>query len=230
MTPNKQNSNKRANRRNQSGANLAPGILRVFPQRLETSLVYAEQFSLSSATLSSLFGTEKSFRLNDLFDPDFSGVGHQPFGFDQVKQFYKNFLVKRCDVEVTFSDPSSDGLYVCCMGKNNTDTATVVGSAISTQIEKQISWVQPLNNTGSQRVTFRHTYDLPSMVGLTKPQYEASWAQYGAAVTSTPTVVPYFTVALADPSSPSSASSVKVTIKLTYHTQFFSRTLEVGPS
>jgi uncharacterized membrane protein len=192
--------------------------------------VYAEQFSLNSATLSSLFGSEKSFRLNDLFDPDFTGVGHQPFGFDQIKQFYKRFIVDRCAVEVTFSDPSTDGLYVCCMAKTNTDTSTVVGSSISTQIEKQTAWVQPLNNTGSQRITFRHTYDLPTVAGLTKAQYEANITNYGATISATPLIVPYFTMAIADPASPASASSVKVTIKLTYFTQFFARTLEVGPS
>jgi len=32
--------------------------------------------------------------LNGLYDPNFTGVGHQPYGFDQLTPFYNNYLVR----------------------------------------------------------------------------------------------------------------------------------------
>lgn len=196
---------------------------------MNTTLVYADQFTLTSANSTNLFGAERSFRLSDLYDPDFTSTGHQPYGFDQIKAFYSNFIVKSCDVEVTFSDPSTDGLYVGVMGKSYYDSSTLVGSSISNQIEKQVSWVKALNNTGSQVVRFNHHYDMAALNGLTKTQYLSDTSQFGARVSATPASVGYLSLAVADPAS-SSGQTVKVTIKMAFNTQFFGRMLEVSPS
>lgn len=45
---------------------------------------------------------EHSFSTNGLYDPDVSGTGHQPLGFDQFMQFYKKYLVMKCKITVQF--------------------------------------------------------------------------------------------------------------------------------
>jgi len=40
------------------------------------------------------------FRLNSLFDPDFTATGHQPLGFDQWAQFYNHYVVNGCEWEI----------------------------------------------------------------------------------------------------------------------------------
>lgn len=37
-----------------------------------------------------------------MFDPDISGVGHQPMGFDQMMLFYEQYTVLRSTISVTF--------------------------------------------------------------------------------------------------------------------------------
>ncbi len=42
------------------------------------------------------------FRANGLFDPDQSGIGHQPYGFDQWMAFYHHYTVTSSKITVTY--------------------------------------------------------------------------------------------------------------------------------
>jgi len=46
--------------------------------------------------------SERQFRANDLYDPDYAVGGHQPYGFDQVMAQYYHFTVlkSKCDLEI----------------------------------------------------------------------------------------------------------------------------------
>ena len=50
------------------------------PATLYTKHRYSEQVILYSDNLTNRTGTEIAFRLNSLFDPNFTGTGHQPLG------------------------------------------------------------------------------------------------------------------------------------------------------
>jgi len=43
---------------------------------------------------------ELQFRLNGLFDPDFSLGGHQPMGFDEWSAFYGRYRVKSAKCKI----------------------------------------------------------------------------------------------------------------------------------
>lgn len=42
------------------------------------------------------------YTLNGLYDPDITGIGHQPMGYDQVMPFYEHYHVLECNATVTF--------------------------------------------------------------------------------------------------------------------------------
>lgn len=74
-----------------------------------TKLVYNQSGTLSAST-GGIAGTEVNFSLNDCYDPDHTGVGHQPRGFDQLcPALFKRFKVFRADVNIHFENPSSMG-------------------------------------------------------------------------------------------------------------------------
>lgn len=56
----------------------------------------------TTVTLSPSTGTvaKHNFVANGLFDPDHTGVGHQPRGFDQLMALYKHYTVTKCVMKV----------------------------------------------------------------------------------------------------------------------------------
>lgn len=230
--PNKpRNKNNRKNPRTK--VIVAPrnnGLLGIFPSRLTTTLPYADQFNLQGATLSAAFGTERAFRLNSLFDPDFTSTGHQPYGFDQVTPFYNKYLVDEVDVTVSFSDPGGDGLYVGVFIKGFNDTSTLTGASISQAMERPLVFCKPLNNTGSQVVVYKRKIRLWEVLGLTKSQYNDCWQQTASAVTTNPSLVPYLSISVADANASSPALTCKATIEFKFHVVFWERAMSAAQS
>jgi len=68
------------------------------PDRLYVKLVYREQ--LSWTTASGNLG-DNVYRGNSIFDPDLTGTGGQPMGFDQWAAFYFSYTVLGSKIEVS---------------------------------------------------------------------------------------------------------------------------------
>jgi len=62
----------------------------VVPQSLTVKLKYAEAISLNPGVAAF---SNYIWRANDLYDPNYTGGGHQPRGFDQWMVFYNHFTV-----------------------------------------------------------------------------------------------------------------------------------------
>lgn len=64
------------------------------------------------------------FSLNGLFDPDITGGGHQPIGFDQIIGMYDHYCVIYAKATVIFSN--QDGAYsqICALQIKDTNTTT----------------------------------------------------------------------------------------------------------
>lgn len=63
----------------------------VGPSTLTRKLRYVDKITLNPASLSAL--ASHRFRANDMYDPDVTGTGHQPMGFDQYMTMYDHFKV-----------------------------------------------------------------------------------------------------------------------------------------
>ena len=116
--------------------------LRYIPQKQKMTLRYAQKFKLStSAGLCQVH----TFRANDLYDPDSSGAGHQPRGFDQMMQLYDHFQVigskirilassevQSSVVGVTLTDSTATGTAYLDYMENNPEN-TVMGAVAQQQ-------------------------------------------------------------------------------------------------
>lgn len=68
-------------------------------------LVYSEHVELKA--VASSVSNAYEFRLNSAYDPDYSGGGHQPRGFDQWAAFYRRYRVTQVKINVQFSSPAN---------------------------------------------------------------------------------------------------------------------------
>lgn len=74
------------------------------PEKMRSVLHYSEQINLTVPVAASTFYT---FAANGMFDPNITGVGHQPAGFDQLMLLYNKFCVEKATIQVTFSQESA---------------------------------------------------------------------------------------------------------------------------
>lgn len=65
-----------------------------------------------------------TFAANDLYDPDYSGVGHQPYGFDQMMAMYSHFTVvgAKITAECTHTDSVASIFFVRLRAGPETET------------------------------------------------------------------------------------------------------------
>jgi len=80
-------------------------------------LLYHDKYNLATATLAPAI---QVFRANSLFDPDFTGVGHQPMYRDQIVAQYQTYKVVSAKFHYEFSTSNTNNGVVSVMAYNST--------------------------------------------------------------------------------------------------------------
>jgi hypothetical protein len=71
-----------------------------FPDRLRITLKYTQDFQM----VGSSNPAAQVFRMNSLFDPDKTGVGHQPSYFDALQSIYSRYCVMGAQARLSFKN------------------------------------------------------------------------------------------------------------------------------
>lgn len=86
-----------------SGRSYAQGELKMqtplFPARVQKKLPYFEQAISLTGTAGVI--SQYVFSANGVYDPNVSGTGHQPLGFDTMMQYYEQYTVVSSRITVT---------------------------------------------------------------------------------------------------------------------------------
>jgi len=93
-----------------------------FPAQKHVSMAYVSRHRLTTSVGSV---SMQQFRLNSLYDPDLTGSGHQPMGFDQWAAFYNHYVVTKCAYEIEFLDVSSTAPVQSTLAFHVSDDATI---------------------------------------------------------------------------------------------------------
>lgn len=176
-------------------------------------LPYADTINLNSAVVGY---TEHTFSLNNLFDPDTTGVGtgHQPLGFDEYSELFRRYEVYECKYEVWIQSNSTN---------QQVAGATVVRASSSfpsrtEAMEHPTSQVKLLPARNSA-----HPDYVTGLVNIQKfdgnPVDDGS---YGAGVGSSPSKQTFLKVWVADLASGTSIDANFI-VRLTYKAKFFER-------
>jgi hypothetical protein len=121
----------------------------LFPPRFTKRLTYSEV----GIGLSAVTGTPNTYfySANGIYDPNITGSGHQPLGFDEMMAMYEQFTVTSSKVTVHCINASAAGVYGAFALYLSPDTTQI--TTVSRLIENGfIVWktLYPINIFGSQ--------------------------------------------------------------------------------
>lgn len=185
---------------------------------------YSQLYSFQCGALG-LFGVEQVWSLNDLFDPDFTGVGHQPYLRDQYAALYAKYKVQAVKVETVISDPSADGIVIALGFSPPADATTFNGQPPSVIGERPNAELKYVNNTGPQVTRYNRFRKISTISGLSMLQFHADQSTYSANVGASPAAIPKLRMAIAALDG-ASTPTVKILIKLTFYAKWYDRIIQ----
>lgn len=192
-----------------------------FKPYMNVRLHYSETFILASGT-SGVVGTEQVTRLNSGYDVNFSGTGAQPYAFDTMALIYKKYFVKGCLVKITCYDPNAEGLAAIITIQPSGTTTTLTGQGLDALQMQPNTWVKYIPTTGSQQKVFKQYVNFAKLEGLNRINFEGDIDEYGAAVTTNPTLQPWCRMAVAAVRGDSGANLL-FKFELTQYVRFYDR-------
>jgi len=159
----------------------------VFPAQITRRLRYSTNFV--GGTTSGAITSTQVFRANDLFDPDFTGTGHQPMGFDQLILWYNHFCVHTAKIRIVCKNTAGTVPTVCLRVDGASTALTVidrvveVGGCVTEDLEVKGSY-------GANKI-LELSCDIAKLQGVNRKTMMADPSLRGDAATS-PTEVTYF--------------------------------------
>lgn len=161
-----------------------------------------------------------NFSANDLFDPNRTGTGHQPMGFDQMMLMYEQFTVIRSHIKVNFINTSDEASRVAIL--LNPDTgSTSVTSTMENGLLKSTVISGAVSSGGTQSMkTLELACDIPKYFGKSFNAILADPQMYGT-VSSSPAEQVYFQIATWDPFSNGTSASVAFDVTISYDVMYW---------
>lgn len=169
------NVSKKRGRRNQQRKQRTSGSGRggssnITIPALKITLPYATTQVLTEAAGG--IGQFYTFALNDVFDPDFSGTGQQPIGYDQYSQFYGRTRVLNFRWEVDYANQITSAIRVgVVISPQSTMSATPAGWPVSPFPGSKCTTISGLN-TGGDITRLSGSVNLANVFGVTRKEFE----------------------------------------------------------
>lgn len=176
------------------------GFVSGMPKVRRAHLRYADTIDLTS-TVGSMAAYR--FRATSLFDPDQSGTGHQPMGFDQWAQLYNHYVVVGAKISIkSLSGQSGSSISSIC-GCYISDDTTFPYSTSDGFIEaKRGAWRTMTHQRNT--VSFYVKFSTKKFFNITDVKDNVT--RVGAAVGANPTEEAYFNVWFQDLDGTTSAT------------------------
>jgi len=183
--------------RSESAPSLARAVSSGFPDRKRLTLKYSDTYEMSSSSGSVVL---QQFRANSLFDPDLTGTGHQPRGYDQwcsstgPYQMYR-VLAHRAVVRASCSfNAALEGQIAC--GYSDLSSVPSLPSSAMTNIGTQAElrgWKAAILPIGSPTQTMAFEARIADIEGVAESSI-LSEDNYGALYNANPADVAFFSV------------------------------------
>lgn len=136
--------------------------------KLRSRFVYEERITLGSAVFDDFI-----FSANGVYDPNISGGGHQPRGFDQVMALYDHATVIGSKMTATFINTSSSTTAVVGILVGDNTTAFTQPSDVNEYRNSKVRCLSTLGS-GAERSTIVQKVNPSKFLSISKPLSAAS--------------------------------------------------------
>ncbi len=181
-----------------------PSFTGPLPQWIPIKLEYSELISISvlgGAT------SDYIFNMNSLFDPNRTGIGHQPRGFDQLTPLYNRYCIDQCSWDIEIPSLPVNMQYAV-VPANGISVITDVSDAA----ERRFSSIRAIG-TGGPNAVFRGSCNLPNFLGRSLYNYHID-DTCASQVTTSPNEVLELHIVSTNPGL--TGATVTLFVKLTY--------------
>lgn len=157
------------------------------------------------------------FRANSIFDPDETGVGHQPLGHDQWAQFYNHYTVVGAKISAKFTAQAADQTSAICACYLSDDPFTPT-TAIETIEQGLAKWkTGNLSTNGQSSLNVVNTYSAKKFFNLSDVKDNVT--RVGAYFENNPADQALFTLYYAALNALDDLSAVEVLVTIDYACQ-----------
>ncbi len=186
-------------------------------------LRYTAQFTITT-TAGSVF--RQNFRANGLFDPDLTGVGHQPLYFDQYGLFFRRYVVYGVKIDLTFVDTQSTPgpvvSHVAMIAFDDGELAAVnLDNPIEIREKARSRYRLITTHTGSPPQKLSMYVGIAQLHGMNKMTLNTD-DTFSASITADPVRTALIQIAVQD-FFQSQALLLGMAVRLTYYCKFFDR-------
>lgn len=176
-----------------------------WPDVLAVKMIYNDVRAVTAVVNEGVY----TYRMNSVFDPDFTGVGGQPEGFDQLKALYSRYRVIALGVKVTATSLTSGNAGVIAMAPSE-------NSALSTTAEQ----LGGLRNSRTAEYAFgggiarmNALYHIGALLGYSDASVLAN-SNLDAAIAGNPGFQQYLWIQFRDSAA---TGAIQLGVRLTYY-------------
>jgi len=184
-----------------------------FPRTMRAVLRYSETINLDATNSSP---AHYLFRAGSIFDPNYTGVGHQPYGHDTYQNIFNHYRVVKSVCKITSASGGANNI----MGITLTDDVTVQ-TGYDTLREVKPTKFFPLAGTSDARTLTMEYNSAQAFPG----QGQATTALFG----NNPAEEMYFDVWTQGNLSTNNPGALAVAVCIEYYVEF-SELKDLGPS
>lgn len=192
-----------------------------FPAFKDVTLPYCEIVGLSGITILTT-GNEYVFNMNSLYDPNFTGSGHQPYWYDQLNNIYKKYRVLGFRVRVTFITPSTTTMWCATHINDSQDSYSFTGIVPEQIGEKEYGKMfANIPTGGAGNVIWDSGYvSIHKLEGMSFNQFLADDG-FAANINANPAAIAQLRIVAGDYTQPVSPSTCRARVEISYHARLY---------
>ncbi len=197
-------------------------MLATMPSHKYLSFRYnSTEEAVSSTILNQITGV-RQFKLNSMYDPDHTGIGHQPLGYDEWTTFYNRYRVFGAKVTITVANQGEYGGVMVITPWMNT-SGSIPGTFLSDLREQRKgSTLITFNDhdAGGSTKRFSKYYSINKILGVPASQIPISNEYVGVmgnfGTGQDPATLAYVSIGLS-PLRSGAAVTCNITVDITYY-------------